>query len=85
MNAREKIQQAQTAKAEGEIKTALNEDDLESVAGGVDGEEGGEKTNNIGCESTTKSAEEEWCWFSDACNYVVNYYEMNLPALDFPD
>ena len=77
----EKKQQAQAAKAQNEIKAALNEDDLESVAGGVEGK----NENNSGCESTTKSAEEEWCWFSDACNYVVNYYETTLPELKFTD
>jgi len=65
---REKVQQKQTAKAESEVKTALDEDALDSVAGGGDGD-------NSGCDSTTKDADEEWCWFSDACNHVVTFYE----------
>ena len=72
VNIREKMQQKQTAKAESEVKTALDENELDSVAGGGDGADNG-------CDSTTKDADEEWCWFSDACNYVISFYE-KIPA-----
>lgn len=60
---KESIQQDITAKAEGAVKEALDEDALENVAGGAGAE----------CESTVNQG--EWCWFSDGCAYVINYYE----------
>ena len=63
LDAKEKIQKEKTAKAENAVKEALNESDLESVAGGV------VYTN---CEAEASS--EEWCWFSDACDFAWNFY-----------
>lgn len=61
---KESRQQEVTAKAEGLVKAALGEDDLESVAGGVQDER---------CSSTFDRG--EWCWFSDSCSYVISYYD----------
>ena len=64
---KEKIQQELTAKAESAVKEALDENALESVAGGIEGE----KMDK--CASTAIPG--EWCWFSDACSLVINYYD----------
>ena len=53
------------------LKEALDEAALDNVAGG-------EKLD--GCESTADSG--EWCWFSDSCSLVINYYDKkatNIP------
>ena len=71
LNIREKMQKEQTANAEGAVKTALSEEDLQSVAGGI-------YTN---CSSTSQPADKEWCWFSDACHYVINFYEDDHPPV----
>ena len=60
----EKNQQEQTAKTEGSVKEALDESTLDVVAGGQKIE---------GCESTADIG--EWCWFSDSCSVVINYYD----------
>ena len=59
---KESRQQEVTAKAEGLVKAALGEDDLESVAGGA----------NEGCDDTHTDG--EWCWFTDSCSYIITYY-----------
>lgn len=75
LKTKEKNQQQATAAAEGAVKAALSEDDLDNVAGGGANEQ---------CASTYD--EGEWCWFSDSCSYVVSYYDMNLKkARKVPD
>ncbi len=65
LKAKEKVQKAITEKAENTVKVAINEKELETVAGG--GEiEGGT------CESTFDYG--EWCWVSDSCAVVINSY-----------
>ena len=64
LKGKEENQQQATAKAEGAVKAALNEDDLENVAGGGKDER---------CDSTFDRG--EWCWFSDSCSYVISYYD----------
>ena len=60
---KEAIQQARSAKAEGAVRQALEENDLESVAGGA----------NPGCDDTHSPG--EWCWFTDSCSFVISYYD----------
>ena len=69
---KESRQQEVTAKAEGLVKAALGEDDLESVAGGGQDER---------CSSTFDKG--EWCWFSDSCSYVISYYD-DIPDSTLP-
>ena len=64
LKGKEENQQQATAKAEGAVKAALNEDDLENVSGGGKDER---------CDSTFDWG--EWCWFSDSCSYVISYYD----------
>ena len=45
-------------------KVALEDADLESVAGGGQDER---------CSSTFDRG--EWCWFSDSCSYVISHYD----------
>ena len=62
----EQAQKASTAEAE---KTALAEEELESVAGGNKGDDVPED-----CDSTYQ--ENEWCWINDSCSYlIVDYSE----------
>ncbi len=58
---KENVQKAVSAKAEADVKEVLDEDSLEAVSGGGDG-----------CSSTFEP--HEWCWFSDSCGVVINYY-----------
>jgi hypothetical protein len=64
---KEVSQQAQSAKAEGAVKEALDEASLEAVAGGTEYEK-----KNPGCDTTYDKG--EWCWFSDSCSLVISYY-----------
>ena len=59
LEAEEKYSKEKAAKAEQTVKEALNEDELETVAGG-------------GCADTF--APGEWCFFTDSCSVVINYY-----------
>ena len=63
LTAKEEAQQALTAKVEGDVKVALKDEVLESVAGGA----------------VTKCADTfapgEWCWVTDSCAVVINYYD----------
>ncbi len=54
----------QTEADTGLVKAALDEADLDQVAGGELYE----------CDSTYK-VEGEWCWFSDSCSVIVLYYD----------
>ena len=55
-------------KADSDIKKALDETDLDSVAGG----------GIVDCNSTFEPG--EWCWFSDVCSMVISTYEeANIP------
>ena len=65
LQVKEKIQQEKAAKAEESMKTALDENDLEHVAGGTG--------KNAGCDSTY--TEDEWCWFSDSCSLLISDYD----------
>ena len=67
---KEAIQQARSAKAEGAVRQALEENDLESVAGGA----------NPGCDDTHSPG--EWCWFTDSCEFVISYYDNPACKLD---
>ena len=60
---KEKLQQAITAEAENVVKEALDENDLETVAGGA----------NPGCDDTHTDG--EWCWFTDSCSYLITFYD----------
>jgi len=64
----EQIYQMMAAKAADGVKTALDEDALDHVAGG--------KLEN--CDSTAEPG--EWCWFSDACSYIINGYDTAAPG-----
>ena len=44
-------------------KVSLDAEDLENVAGGA----------NLGCSDTHSPG--EWCWFSDSCSVIINFYE----------
>ncbi len=63
LDAKEKIQKEKTARAENAVKEALDERELERVAGGV-------VYNNCEAEATST----DWCWFSDACDLAWNWY-----------
>ena len=63
LESKEKIQKEMTARAEGAVKVALDEDELDNVSGGADAE----------CASTVNAG--EWCWISDGCDYVFHHYE----------
>ena len=65
---KEKVQQAQSAKAESAVKEALSDEALETVAGGGDYEKVNEE-----CSSTYNPG--EWCWFSDSCSVIISYYD----------
>ena len=71
LTAKENAQQEATAKAEGAVKQALGENDLEAVAGGA----------NPGCDDTHDPG--EWCWFTDSCEYVIIYY-CKMDADNYP-
>ena len=70
LTTKEKAQQEATGKAEGAVKQALGENDLESVAGG---------SRDPRCQDTFET-EGEWCWFTDACDFVISYYDENSPC-----
>ena len=53
-------------------KVAMEDADLESVAGGGQDER---------CSSTFDRG--EWCWFSDSCSYVISYYD-DIPDSTLP-
>ena len=62
----EKTQQEQTAKTEGSVKEALDESALEAIAGG------GEDSR------CADSFNDDWCWFTDACSFIINFYEKEV-------
>ena len=70
---KEKVQQAESAKAEGTVKQALDEEALDEVAGGSDYEK-----HNTACDTTYYKG--EWCWFSDSCAVVISYYDDGVGA-----
>ena len=59
----EEAKQSVAAKAEEAVKKALGDSDLDAVAGGA-------ATN---CADTF--APGEWCFFTDSCSVVINYYD----------
>ena len=65
-----KAQQQKTARAMDKI--ALENADLDKVAGGDAG--------NPACGSTYTDG--EWCWFSDSCSVVIDYYIEGTPSLE---
>lgn len=67
---KEARQRAQSAKAEGAVKKALDEEALDAVAGGA----------NPGCDDTHSPG--EWCWFTDSCEFVISYYDEPACKLD---
>lgn len=67
LNAKEKLQQKLTEKADSAVKEALDEKSLENVAGGINGE----------CADTYTYG--EWCWFTDACSVMINFYTTGGP------
>ena len=69
----EKNQKEQTAKTECSVKQALDDSALDAVAGG------GENYDN--CDST--AYEGEWCWFSDSCSLIINYYSNEPVKVDY--
>jgi len=71
LKAEEETLKAKTAKATDTVKEALDETALNAVAGGV--------TLGSLCDSTADT--EEWCWFSDFCSYVINYYNQEDAAI----
>ena len=62
----EKFMQAKADSAAASVKEALDESALEHVAGG-----GADPR----CSTTFSTG--EWCWFSDSCAYIINYYSSN--------
>ena len=60
LEGREAIQKNITAKAEGAVKEALAEAELDTVAGGQRPE----------CASTYLP--NEWCWVSDSCSVIIS-------------
>lgn len=76
LEAEEKQMRKITADAENAVKVALDETDLDAVAGG-NGAAG--KANEI-CDSTFLP--HEWCWFSDVCSYIINKYNMPVDQGD---
>lgn len=71
LEAEEKQMRKITADAENSVEEALNETELDTVAGGA----GPEKANDI-CESTFLP--HEWCWISDSCAYIINGYSLTV-------
>ena len=67
----EQIYRMTAAKAADSVKTALDEDALDHVAGG--------KLDN--CDSTAEPG--EWCWFSDSCSFIINGYD--AASVDYID
>ena len=59
----ELIQRMKTGHSEADVKKALDENDLEQVAGG------GEDPRCLDSFSPG-----EWCWFSDSCSYIITGY-----------
>ena len=66
LDAKEKVYQAQAAKAATAVKEALDEDALDSVAGGAG--------DNPECSSTFSP--HEWCWVSDSCSWAISTYDV---------
>ena len=66
-----KEQQEKTAKAEENVKQALDDSALEMVAGGTPGDGTGD-----GCDETYVPG--EWCWFNDSCDIIINGYDPPL-------
>ena len=64
MKSRQALQQKVTENAEKNVKKALDEEDLDAVAGG----------GELACASTYDHSG-EWCWVSDSCSMVINYYD----------
>ena len=50
------------------VREALDDEALDAVAGGTEYEK-----QNAACDTTYDKG--EWCWFSDSCSVVINYYD----------
>ena len=77
LKGRQVLQQKLTENAEKSVKEALGDEALEAVAGG----------GELACESTYDH-NGEWCWASDSCSLVINYYdkpEGNSPYVSSTD
>ena len=70
LKAKEQAHQAVAAKAEHAVKEALDETDLDAVAGGA----------VTDCEDTFSPG--EWCFVTDSCAYVITYYDDPSIKLD---
>ena len=70
LKGKERIQKAVAAKAEETLKSALSENELDNVAGGVE-LEGKQETV---CKDTFMPG--EWCWMSDYCSVVITSYDL---------
>ena len=70
VQAREKDQQAETARAQSAVKTAVEEEELDRVAGGLG--------DNLICMDTFSP--HEWCWANDSCTYLINIYTNDVKA-----
>ena len=77
LEAEERLQKANTGKAQGAVKEALDEADLNAVAGG-------QKLDDEICDSTAEIG--EWCWFSDYCSWLITGdYAAYVPGSDSAD
>ena len=72
LQAKEKYQQAQSAKAAETVKEALEDRELDSVAGGY-------KEHNE-CSDTFQDGEN--CWFTDQCDIVFSHYGTPQNSID---
>ena len=69
----EKIQQEKTGESNADLKQALDEADLEQVAGG------GEDPR---CGDTFSPG--EWCWFTDSCSFIIRGYDDDAAPKNVP-
>lgn len=66
LQAKEETHKAYAARAEETVKKALEEAELNAVAGGRDG-----KVTE--CQDTFSPG--EWCTITDSCSYVIRFYD----------
>ena len=64
LNKQEQFLREKAEKAESAVKTALDEEALDLVAGGTG--------DNPGCAETFSPG--EWCWITDSCSTIINGY-----------
>ena len=68
------IQRMKTGRSDADVKTALDDNALEQVAGG------GEDPR---CSDTFSRG--EWCWFADSCSYIITGYGDDAAPVNIPD